>query len=167
MSHPAVMVGEGERASKRGWRRYLERVGAWLAHKDKGEWFKDMKTSVSLIASIIATMSFQLATNPPGGVVQIGPEDDVDHCRAGLCPGQAVLAAGRYSSQYKMFLMSNTICFVVSLSVCLLLVSGISLNQGFLIWLMSFLMCITLTSLTLTYVMATAMVTPHSVWESD
>ncbi|KAJ1401029.1 PGG domain [Sesbania bispinosa] len=159
--------GEGESGSSisksRGWRGYLEDVGDWFAYKDKGEWLNDMKGSVSLTASIIATMTFQLATNPPGGVVQIGPKDNATHENCNPCPGEAVLGYVQ-KEDYEVFLRWNTVCFVASLSVCLLLVSGIPLNHRFPTWLLSIGMCITLTSLTFTYFNAASMVTPDPIW---
>ncbi|KAJ1420366.1 hypothetical protein SESBI_14503 [Sesbania bispinosa] len=62
--------------------------------------------------------------------------------------------------------VGNSICFVASLTVCFLLVSGIDLNHRFLIWLLSIGMCITTTTLIFTYVYAASMVTPDSIWKS-
>nr|AGV40516.1 hypothetical protein [Phaseolus vulgaris] len=39
-----------------------------MNHKDKDEWLKDMRGNLSLVATVIATMTFQSALNPPGGV---------------------------------------------------------------------------------------------------
>ncbi|WJX86478.1 hypothetical protein P8452_68784 [Trifolium repens] len=50
--------------------KWCETLDRWFTYKNKGEWLKDMKGSISLTASIIATMTFSLAINPPGGVVQ-------------------------------------------------------------------------------------------------
>ncbi|RHN39382.1 putative PGG domain-containing protein [Medicago truncatula] len=43
------------------------------------KWLDDMKGSISLTASLIATLTFSLATNPPGGVVQASL-DDSNYC---------------------------------------------------------------------------------------
>ncbi|XP_061360230.1 uncharacterized protein LOC133304235 [Gastrolobium bilobum] len=160
---------------KKGWRMILGRAVDWLAYKDKSEWLNNMRGNISMAASIIATMTFQLATNPPGGVVQVSQYVDVvEVCRnissnpAPIpCPGESVLAA-IYPEQYVRFLASNTICFVASLSVCLLLVSGLPLSHRFPTWLLLIGMCITVTSLALTYLYGIILVTPTiaPVWDT-
>ncbi|XP_061360247.1 uncharacterized protein LOC133304254 [Gastrolobium bilobum] len=157
---------------KKAWRKILEGAVDWLAYKDKSEWLNDMRGNMSMAASIIATMTFKLATNPPGGVVQ--PSDDVDVRAICLnskklnhpCPGESVLAA-IYPHVYVRFLASNTICFVASLSVCLLLVSGLPLNHRFPTWILLIGMCITITSLALTYLYGMLLVTPtNAFWDT-
>ena len=149
-------------------REFLERAAKWFDYKNKGEWLKDMKGSISLTASIIATMTFSLATNPPGGVLQASlsdPTDCMTRNKRLICVGEAILA-NRSHVDYLRFLICNTICFIASLSVILVLVSGIPINRGFTIWLLSTGMCITLTTLSLTYMFAANMVTPNSIWSS-
>lgn len=136
------------------------------------EWLKDMKSSISLTASLIATVTFSLATNPPGGVVQASL-DDSNYCSTinttikniTICVGEAILATTSHD-KYLPFLICNTICFIASLSVILVLVSGIPINNKFSIWLLSIGMSIVITSLALTYLFAANMVTPNSIWNS-
>ncbi|PNX85336.1 hypothetical protein L195_g041404, partial [Trifolium pratense] len=83
-------------------------------------------------------MTFQMALNPPGGVRPAKDDgdnnaDDIacsnqSNVTLAVCPGEAVLAV-IFSDQYKDFLRWNTICFIASLSVLHVLVSGISLNH--------------------------------------
>ncbi|KAK7349277.1 hypothetical protein VNO77_06521 [Canavalia gladiata] len=148
----------------------IQTIGDWLAYKNKEEWLKDMRGNLSLVASIIATITFQTAVNPPGGVFQTTTKDDLrrhDNNSTGevedICPGEAVLAVV-FPDDYQPFLLWNTICFVSSLSVCLLLVSGVPINHRFPTWLLSIGMCITITSLGLTYRQAVLMVTPDPIW---
>ncbi|MCH79298.1 ankyrin repeat protein [Trifolium medium] len=118
-------------------------------------------------------MTFSLATNPPGGVVQasIDKEDqcktiiDSDNKGRLVCIGEAILASYKHSS-YLKFLICNTVCFIASLSIILFLVSGIPINHPFPVWFLSTGMCITLTSLALTYLYAANMVTPNTLWNS-
>ncbi|WJX92172.1 hypothetical protein P8452_73852 [Trifolium repens] len=173
----------------KGWRKVLERLGGWLSYKDKNIWLEQMRGNLSLMATVIATMTFQMALNPPGGVRSIkdeanppdsktananapAPNDssyDVLSCTLGgylyleLCPGEAVLGV-IYDDQYFVFLVSNTICFITSLSICLLLVSGIPLNHRFPIWLLVIGMCATLTSLAISYITAVQMTTPNLIF---
>lgn len=139
-----------------------------MAHKDKDQWLKDMRGNLSLVATVISTMTFQVAINPPGGVRPATDTGDDIVCGEGkTCPGESVLAVV-YPDAYERFLLSNTICFVASLSVCLLLVSGIPLHHRFPMWLLSIGMCVTLSSLAFTYLLSVQMVTPGSgtTWES-
>ncbi|MCI12079.1 ankyrin repeat protein [Trifolium medium] len=117
-------------------------------------------------------MTFSLATNPPGGVVQASLDDEgqcitrvIKNKSKLICVGEAILASYKHDA-YLKFLICNTICFIASLSIILFLVSGIPLNRPFPVWLLSIGMCITLTSLSLTYLFAANMVTPDSLWKS-
>lgn len=128
-----------------------------------------MRGVLSLVSTVIATMTFQSALNPPGGV-RPGNESGVVQCPENSadnnpCPGESILAV-LYPDEYKIFLIWNTTCFISSLAVCLLLVSGFPLNHRFFTWLLSIGMCITISSLTLTYMYGAGMVTPDTLWKS-
>jgi hypothetical protein len=120
---------------KKGWRNVLERAGNWMALEDKDKWLDQMRGNLSLVATVIATMTFQMALNPPGGVRPIKEDanppgvikedsdipqrsniaDTIGCTLSGsglhLCPGEAILAVV-YPHDYFRFLVSNTICFV-------------------------------------------------------
>jgi hypothetical protein len=173
---------------KKGWRKVSERVGRWMGNTDKNTWLKDMRGNLILVSTVIATMTFQMALNPPGGVRPIKEDanppgvikedsdipqrsniaDTIGCTLSGsglhLCPGEAILAVV-YPHDYFRFLVSNTICFVASLSICLLLVSGIPLHNRFPIWLLIIGMCVTLTSLTISYTTALTMTTPDPIFD--
>ncbi|KAL2337908.1 hypothetical protein Fmac_012354 [Flemingia macrophylla] len=155
---------EEESESIGWWKDCVKSVGKWMSHKDKDKWLKDMRGLLCVMATVIATITFQSATNPPGGVwptLPITNEESVkDQCRNGVCPGYSVLAVVE-QDEYKWFLIYNTTCFISSLAVCLLLVSGFPLNHRFFTWLCSIGMCIIITSLTLTYLSVAAMNTPE------
>ncbi|XP_058745330.1 uncharacterized protein LOC131618079 [Vicia villosa] len=147
-------------------RKLFERVAKWFEYKDKEKWIKGMKTSMGIAVSIIATVTFSLATNPPGGVVQVSVNDDPlcsDKTGYNICAGEAILAT-LYKNYYLRFLICNTICFISALSVLLFLVSGIPIEKTFPVWLLSIGMSITLTSFALTYLFAVNMVTPNVIW---
>ncbi|WJX92181.1 hypothetical protein P8452_73861 [Trifolium repens] len=59
---------------QKGWRKVLERLGDWLSYKDKNKWLEQMRGNLSLMATVIATMTFQMALNPTGGVRSIKDE---------------------------------------------------------------------------------------------
>ncbi|KAL2337909.1 hypothetical protein Fmac_012355 [Flemingia macrophylla] len=103
----------------KGCRRVLRKVRNWLEHKNNDEWLKDMRGMLSLVATVIATMTFQSAINPPGGVWPTN-EGVVETCKLqrypNPCPGEAVLAFSK-PHNYAVFLFFNTLCFVSSLAL--------------------------------------------------
>ncbi|XP_045790049.1 uncharacterized protein LOC123884859 [Trifolium pratense] len=155
---------------KSGFRKFFQSLDEWFEYKDKGKWIEDMKGSIILAASMIATMTFSLGTNPPGGIVSVSLEnvssfesfDELCSNVTGICAGSAILGS-LYTNTYVRFLVCNTICFIAAISVIFLLVSGIPMDNTFSIWLLSTCMCITLTSLALTYMVAAVMITPDSI----
>lgn len=164
--------GESKLEEMKGCRKLIKSIGNWLTHKNKDEWLKDMRGNLSLVATVISTMTFQTAINPPGGVRPAKESGDVKCPKSqdmfdgtNPCPGEAVLAVV-LPDEYERFLLWNTVCFVSSLAVCLLLVSGFPLNHRFFTWLLSIAMCITITSLTLTYLVGAGMVTPYPIWST-
>ncbi|WVY91443.1 hypothetical protein V8G54_036957, partial [Vigna mungo] len=159
---------EGEQKEEtKGWRKGLKKVGNWLAHKDHDTWLKDIRGNLSLVATVIATITFQSALNPPGGV-RPPQENGIVACPKGMkpCPGESVLAY-TMAELYSSFLVFNTICFISSSAVCLWLVSGLPLNNRFFNWLLSIGMCVTISSLALTYMYGAQMVTPQPVWSTS
>jgi len=169
MGDPSVTVNVGgeKKEESKGCGKVLKKVGDWLSHKDKDKWLKDMRGNLSLVATVIATMTFQSALNPPGGVRPAKDGGEVD-CPDDMnpCPGESVLAY-TLKEDYIQFLIWNTTCFISSSAVCLLLVSGFPLNHRFFTWLLSIGMCITISSLALTYMYGAEMVTPDPVWEKS
>lgn len=174
--------------AKKGWRsKVLEQAVDWLTYKNKDKWLDNMRVTMGITATFIATITFQMALNPPGGVRSVKDDadthgtydpyanppsatiaDDLLSCdvqgrNGSLCPGEAVLAV-IYPEDYFQFLLWNTICFIASLSVCLMLVSGIRFSHRFSMWLLSMGMCFTLTTLAVAYKNAVSMVTPDPVW---
>jgi len=170
-----------ENPSKSRFRKFFERVDKWFDCEDIQKWLKDMKTSINLTLSIIATVTFSLGLNPPGGVVQASldgfKDPQITKClnstilidgkseNRTICVGEAILASLQHD-KYVAFLVCNTICFISSLSVILFVVSGIPFNNPKLVWILSGGMSITITLLASTYLIAANMVTPNSIWNS-
>ncbi|XP_045791164.1 uncharacterized protein LOC123885868 [Trifolium pratense] len=156
---------------KESGRKELQRAG--ITKKD--EWLEQMRGNLSLMATVIATITFQMALNPPGGVRSVKDDgadnandiacSDSSNVTLDLCPGEAVLAVV-YKDEYFLFLVSNTICFVASLSICLLLVSGIPLHHRLPMWLLSIGMCVTLSMLAVSYITALQMTTPGTMYNT-
>ncbi|XP_058180377.1 ankyrin repeat-containing protein BDA1-like [Rhododendron vialii] len=77
-------------------------------------WRAQRRDTFMVVASLIATMAFQVGLNPPGGVWQ-------DHDSQGQITGKSVLAHADGSLFYRL-MIANTIVFLVSLSTIVLLI---------------------------------------------
>ncbi|KAK4269119.1 hypothetical protein QN277_022316 [Acacia crassicarpa] len=146
--------------------RILKWIGGWFRHK--GDWVEEMRGNLSLVSTVIATITFQSLINPPGGSIQQGlsqgsPNEALNctmlYNNESYCPGEAV-SSFRLQDQFLWYVIFNTISFISSLSVTLLLVSGVPMKNKALIWLLSIGMCVTLTTLALAYLYALRMVMP-------
>ncbi|XP_028793215.1 uncharacterized protein LOC114748918 [Neltuma alba] len=182
----------GSKADRSGkkktwWRNLFNSIDQWF--KYNGDWVEDMRGNLSLVATVISTITFQAALNPPGSIIQQGirpsePEFNLttssntsrdegplgcyhdpgdNHSRGlGACPGQALLAH-RDPGYFGEFITYNTISFVASLCVALLLVSGVPLKHRFVLWLLSISMGIALTCLLNAYFVGVELITPYFV----
>ncbi|TXG61835.1 hypothetical protein EZV62_013198 [Acer yangbiense] len=90
--------------------------------QEKGDDWLEKKRSVSMVvASLIATVTFQAGLNPPCGVRQE--------------TGYSVLY-DRHRVAYILFLAYNTTGFVSSLSIILLLISGLPVRRKCFVWIL-------------------------------
>ncbi|KAM2567368.1 hypothetical protein TB1_009748 [Malus domestica] len=135
----------------------------WLRYPSN--WVVETRGMLMVVATMISTMTFQAIVNPPGGVWETnntnttiyysGTNDNRTICseERTCIAGTAVLSYGTDDvyNYFAAFLTSNTISFLASLSVTLLLVSGFPLHNRFCTWLLSMSICVTLTFLALTY----------------
>ncbi|KAK4269140.1 hypothetical protein QN277_022334 [Acacia crassicarpa] len=174
------------------WRRkVLKIIDKWL--KYNGDWVEDMRGNLSLVATVVATITFQAALNPPGSVIQQGivtsssgsvsnastqPQGLLtcmpsfkDPCGdivvdPGPCPGEAMFGYV-YPVDFRNFITFNTISFVASLCVALLLVSGVPLKHRFVLWMLSIGMVITLTCLLSAYFVGVSLITPSGIYDEE
>ncbi|XP_047965725.1 ankyrin repeat-containing protein At5g02620-like [Salvia hispanica] len=115
------------------------------------EWLTKKRDSIMVVAILIATMAFQAAVSPAGGVWQ----DDTPPHRA----GEAVMAYNN-PKIYKNFIRSNTVAFVTSLSTILLLISGLPFKYRFFMWALMAIMWVSVTAVGVTYGASIMVVTP-------
>ncbi|KAA8549915.1 hypothetical protein F0562_001599 [Nyssa sinensis] len=123
-----------------------------LAKLTQSQWLEKNRDKLMVVASLIATMSFQAGVSPPGGV---WPDDSEGKHRA----GEAVMAYN-YPHSYPYFLRFNTISFVASLSTILLLMSGLPFKRKIFMWILMVIMWLTITTISLTYAFSIVVITP-------
>ncbi|MCH79353.1 ankyrin repeat plant-like protein [Trifolium medium] len=66
-----IETPNNEEPKKGCWRRLLELAERCLSHEDKDKWLEQMRGNLGLMATVIATMTYQMALNPPGGIRSI------------------------------------------------------------------------------------------------
>ncbi|KAG9448734.1 hypothetical protein H6P81_008699 [Aristolochia fimbriata] len=88
----------------------------------------EMRSAVLILASLVATASFQIGINPPGGVWQ----DDTQNSTAVTHVAGKAIMATKERSKYINFLVNNSVAFLVSLLLILQIVNGSSLKGRYL-----------------------------------
>ena len=102
----------------------------------------DMRGALLVVATVTATITYQLVVDPPEGVWKRSMANE---------------------SASISFYFCNTAGFTASMSVILLLISGISLKNKIFLGLLMLIMCTTLSCLVITYVMALSFLFPNNV----
>ncbi|KAL9304318.1 hypothetical protein ACSQ67_021581 [Phaseolus vulgaris] len=112
---------------------------------DRHSWMEEKRGSLMVVATVIATMTFQIAINPPGGVWQTKSDEEQGCAPGKTCQaGTSVLAFGNNNQRikYEIFIVLCTISFSASLTTIILLICGISLRNKLIMWFLTMLMFI-------------------------
>lgn len=120
------------------------------------DWFDQQKSALMVVASLIATMAFQVGVNPPGGVWQ---DDKPDNSGRHRVAGDSVFAY-KLPRGYTNFYIVNMIAFIASLSIILLLMSGLPLRRRVFLWILMVITWIAITTIALCYLVAVVALTP-------
>ncbi|KAM6541866.1 hypothetical protein CsatB_006313 [Cannabis sativa] len=74
--------------------------------------------------------------------------------------GESIISYYPNMSDYHAYLISNTVGFVGSLSIILLLVTGLPFCRKFLMWTLTVILWVTITAMTITYLIAIIVAAP-------
>lgn len=129
------------------------------------DWLGRKRSALMVVASLLATVAFQAGVSPPGGVWQ----DDLTVDSNGNPvpnPHKVGTAVMPYSQrvEYGIYMIFNTLVFLASLSIILLLVSGLPLKRRRWMWLQMIIMWIAITAQVVTYFLALRYVSPNNVY---
>uniref|UniRef100_A0A5B7AUP8 Putative Ankyrin repeat-containing protein n=1 Tax=Davidia involucrata TaxID=16924 RepID=A0A5B7AUP8_DAVIN len=122
----------------------------------ENEWLTEARGNLLMAATLIATVAFRAGINPPGGVWQ---EEDKE--KSNIIAGTSMLAT-QLAKGYSIFLVSNTITLMASLSIILLMINGIPLKNKFSLWLLTMALCTALMSMAVTYFVSLGLLSPNS-----
>ncbi|WVZ26658.1 hypothetical protein V8G54_005202 [Vigna mungo] len=118
-----------------------------VTRKGRHNWMEERRGSLMIVATVLATMSFQIAINPPGGVWQSTSHEE-QGCEPGkTCrAGTSVLAFGdsKQRPKFEIFMLLCTISFTASLITIILLICVVSLRNKLIMWFLTILMFISL-----------------------
>ncbi|KAB2634950.1 ankyrin repeat-containing protein [Pyrus ussuriensis x Pyrus communis] len=161
--HKRVASSEkGSTPARRCWIKLME----WLRYPSN--WVVETRGMLMVVATMISTMTFQAVVNPPGGVWDHN-DTNTTFGNITVCSETSVCKAGtavlRYGTDdpnnyFPSFITCNTISFLASLTVTLLLVSGFPLHSRLCTWLLSMSMSVTLTFMALTYLIVLNLIVP-------
>ncbi|XP_059630188.1 uncharacterized protein LOC132273183 [Cornus florida] len=129
------------------------------------QWLAEKRNVIMLVASLTATMTFQAAINPPGGVWQ---DDSTENFQGSPVPyphkaGDAVMPYNHLSA-YTAFYIANSLSFVMFLYTIIMLITGLVFRNNyfsrFLNAIMIVFMCMTSTSVLVVAIVSLNAITP-------
>ncbi|CAK7352858.1 unnamed protein product [Dovyalis caffra] len=112
----------------------------------KKNWLEERRNALMVVASLIATMAFQAGISPPNGNWQ----DDLHPISLSHEAGRSIMA-DKFPDDYAFFVGYNTTSFLASISVILLLISGLPFKWKILMWILMIIMWIAIIATILTY----------------
>ncbi|KAM1752398.1 hypothetical protein ACFX11_010385 [Malus domestica] len=164
--HKRVASSEkGSTPARRCWIKFMKCL------RYPSNWVVKTRGMLMVVATMISTMTFQAIVNPPGGVWETNNTNTTIYYSGTndyrtICSEERTCIAGTavlgsiWGDDFVAFINYNTISFLASLSVTLLLVSGFPLHNRLCMWLLSMSMCITLTFMASTYLQVLLMIVP-------
>ncbi|KAL5987578.1 hypothetical protein ACLOJK_035327 [Asimina triloba] len=127
--------------------------------KDYSRWLDETKSTLMVVAILIATETFEAGLNPPGSAWQdtqmsnetlTGLDLRIDSMSYHVA-GEAIMGY-LYPKVYIAFMIFNSLGFLSSLLVILLVISGFPIQRKLLMWILTVTMWIAVSSMIVTYV---------------
>ncbi|KAF8040642.1 hypothetical protein BT93_B2768 [Corymbia citriodora subsp. variegata] len=136
-------------------------VGEEDKREIKRKWQASMHKTLMVVAALLATMSFQVGINPPGGLQQDKISNTNDTA------GKSILAINN-GEDYKVFVFCNTISFISSLGIIMVLISGLPLKRRRITtWIVMLIMWVAISFTAVTYAISIWVVTPWDQGETS
>ncbi|KAK4765709.1 hypothetical protein SAY86_026799 [Trapa natans] len=151
----------------------------WKKHfKRQNSWLERMRNSLMVVATLTATMAFQAGINPPAGVWQDSSSGGnstslstnngllifgilmKENTNVSHIAGVSIMADTFYSL-YITFISCNTIGLIASLSIILLLISGLPVRRRLFVGVLMVIMWIVITSMAFTYAISVIYLAPR------
>ncbi|XP_022980640.1 ankyrin repeat-containing protein NPR4-like isoform X2 [Cucurbita maxima] len=150
------------------------RVGRWKTWrkklKYKGDWVQEVQGIMMLVATVIATVTFQAGVNPAGGVWQQDtPYNSNNYIHeyyymsatvknGTILPAGSAIMAYRRPLDYLIYSIANVVSFMASVSVILLIISRVPLKNRVCSWVLVLAMCAAVVFLALAFLQGFIMV---------
>ncbi|XP_022754172.1 ankyrin repeat-containing protein At2g01680-like [Durio zibethinus] len=125
------------------------------SHDD--DWLEKKRSSLMVVASLLATMAFQAGVNPSGGIWQ---DDFQGDSTSNPHKAGGSIMADTNPSLYNYFLAHNTAGFMSSISIVLFLMSGLPLKRRFVVWIFMMIMWAALYAMSMSYLLSVYRPTP-------
>ncbi|KAK3438783.1 hypothetical protein EUGRSUZ_C03588 [Eucalyptus grandis] len=118
-----------------------------------------------VVASLLVTVAFQAATMPPGGVWQEDYKVDANGnpVKEPHMPGTSIMAHIQRIA-YGQFMIFNPLAFLSSLSIILLLLSGLPIKRRRWMWTQMVIMWLAITGQAITYFIALRNISMADTW---
>nr|XP_048324558.1 ankyrin repeat-containing protein BDA1-like [Ziziphus jujuba var. spinosa] len=145
------------------WRKFINHLKTYDV-----DWIKDRSGALMIVATVIATMTFQAALNPPGGVWQQNTNTtELSHgfdCgKEDRCLAGTAVLPNLHRDEFIRFLAYDTTAFLASLTVIFLLISGFPVKFRLCKWFFNLAICIAVTFTALTFMEGVYSVLPKDV----
>ncbi|XP_022863566.1 uncharacterized protein LOC111383667, partial [Olea europaea var. sylvestris] len=132
--------------------------------KQKGDWLEKKRSALMVVPSLIATMAFQVGVKPPSGLLQVNETVNSQSNLALISQFYKVLEfifVHNHQKLYGPFLIANTTALIASLSIILLLMSGLPLKRRIVMGILMVITWIAITAVALIYLISIIVVTPE------
>lgn len=135
---------------------------------NQSDWLDKKRSALMVVASLIATMAFQVGVNPPDKIWDESPASNSTQTTSfnrttdPVNTLYYVRSASEFLKKGERFYIINTVSFIASLSIILLLMSGLPLKSRFFVWILLLITWIAISVLALSYTVAVVLLAPPS-----